>query len=349
MRLLYFLILVIAGAILIPSVSAVENNQVNIYYFYSDSCPPCQEANAILNDVIKDRTNTNVIRISMDSPEGLKNYTDFRISFNIRESGYSIPFIVIGNDYYLGYTNTLKKDLIECIDKYHNGTIGSIADMAYENPDKITREWFRDIYMSNVYIPEDDTLHVYVFYTKYCPPCQDLVRFVSSRTWEGVNVHLFEVTSVNETEKLYAETMNNIFMNAFNIRSVSYPQIYIVDDYYEGFSESFWNGLLEEYKLQNKLYSQSNMVYDRYHTEINSYVISSVSFQKSKPTYEIEKSDVAAFSQSTDLSSTADVFDLSPLEFRYNWVANVFDMKESIIGWAFLLCALLILVYRRHK
>ncbi|MEG2322253.1 MAG: hypothetical protein RSB71_02070 [Bacilli bacterium] len=102
--------------LLISNVSAKE--KVDIHLFYSDLCSTCAEEEEFLNNYIKDKDYINIIKyeVTKDSSNA-KLLNDVRTSLKNKE--LTTPYTVIGTMGITGFNDTVKKQMIAAIDKYH--------------------------------------------------------------------------------------------------------------------------------------------------------------------------------------------------------------------------------------
>jgi len=125
-------VLFFAFLLILPlNVSAKDNDIINIYLFYSDSCPHCKAEKAFLNELKeKDKSiNINLYEIS-------KNKENSALLEKVQElidgkSGY-IPYTVIGSKYKVGFADHTKVEIQSIIDAYKKGDyvniVGGIID-----------------------------------------------------------------------------------------------------------------------------------------------------------------------------------------------------------------------------
>ena len=109
----------------IPFVSAKEN--VTIYLFHSDSCPHCKNEREFLSTL--EGVNIEEYEVSHYS----KLLSKVRNNLNIRES--SVPITIIGSDYLIGYSEDIKQNILNMIEKYENNEHCDVVNLIIENKD----------------------------------------------------------------------------------------------------------------------------------------------------------------------------------------------------------------------
>lgn len=122
-------ILVFFLLLLIPSfISAKE--EVNVYLFHSETCMHCQAEIKFLNS-IKEEYNLNLhyyeTYFNADNKELMNKVKD---KMNIK-SQY-VPFTIIGNVYYIGFSDTIETAILESIKNYNNK---DVVDKIINNKD----------------------------------------------------------------------------------------------------------------------------------------------------------------------------------------------------------------------
>jgi len=120
------LFLLIICLLFIPSVYAdTEKNLVNIYLFYSDSCPHCASEKKLLNEILDDYDNVRVYKYEVSKNEdNLNLMLEVADLFDTEVSG--VPFTVIADKFYKGFSheNSKRKFL---------GTIEFYSDNGYKD------------------------------------------------------------------------------------------------------------------------------------------------------------------------------------------------------------------------
>ena len=112
------ILLIIAFLFLLPfSVSA--NEKVGIYVFHNYNCPHCKEALEYFNDLIKKDDTIILYDYELLHEENAYNrvlYNDIcsLLDINIQ----SVPLIIIGNEYYIGFSKAKIEPISKTIDFY---------------------------------------------------------------------------------------------------------------------------------------------------------------------------------------------------------------------------------------
>lgn len=96
-----------------------EENKINLYLFYSASCPHCHAEIEYLESDFQKKYKNDVIIYKY---EVSKNKENSKILSSIKEifkeESNGVPFTVIGNEYVLGFGDTLKSEIEYIIDNY---------------------------------------------------------------------------------------------------------------------------------------------------------------------------------------------------------------------------------------
>lgn len=96
-------------------------SDVVIYFFYGEGCPHCSLEDDFLRKVSKSDTGIKIVKYevfkSKENSDLLSKVKDY---YNIEKSG--VPLTIIGNTYFLGYSDTMDNTVKRAIDYYkkHN-------------------------------------------------------------------------------------------------------------------------------------------------------------------------------------------------------------------------------------
>ena len=97
-----------------------ENNIVNIYLFYSDTCPHCAKEKIFLDDIIKNNDNVRIYKYEINNKDNGYLLDEIASLMDTNVSG--VPFTIIGNKFYKGYNEENSpvrfKAAIEYFSKY---------------------------------------------------------------------------------------------------------------------------------------------------------------------------------------------------------------------------------------
>lgn len=96
----------------------IEENKVNIYLFYSYTCPHCHDEIEYfkqLENKYKDKINIYKYEVIKDK-NNLKMMNATKELFQVSSTG--VPFTVIGKEYILGFSETTKYEFTSIIDNY---------------------------------------------------------------------------------------------------------------------------------------------------------------------------------------------------------------------------------------
>ena len=113
-KLLYTLILFL---MFIPNTFAKENI-VNIYLFHSDSCTHCQNEIKLLNELEKEYSNIRIYKYEVSKKENVTLLNEVSMLLDARVGG--VPFTVIGNKFYSGFSKENSKKTFKATIEYFN-------------------------------------------------------------------------------------------------------------------------------------------------------------------------------------------------------------------------------------
>ena len=96
----------------------VLNNKINIYAFVGEGCPHCKKLEKFLNDIeIKngDKVKVYIYEVWYNK-ENLKTF--HRVKTKLNDTSTGVPFTVIGDKQYVGFSDSIKSLIKNDIDKY---------------------------------------------------------------------------------------------------------------------------------------------------------------------------------------------------------------------------------------
>lgn len=116
-----------------------KENTVNIYFFHSYTCPHCKSESKLLEELEKTYDNINVYKYEISEDNNTELLSQVGELFNTKITG--VPFTVIGEKYYIGYSEeNTKKTFISTIEYYskykYNDVVGELIksnDYKYNN------------------------------------------------------------------------------------------------------------------------------------------------------------------------------------------------------------------------
>jgi len=99
-------------------VGEAESTKPTVYLFYSSSCVHCKAENAFLDDLENQYGDTiDIKRYEVTQNETNSNYLKL-VKDRIGSTSSGVPFTVIGDKYYVGYSNTIGSTMKNTIDSY---------------------------------------------------------------------------------------------------------------------------------------------------------------------------------------------------------------------------------------
>ena len=84
-----------------------NNEQVTIYLFYQDGCPHCAKEKTFLKELQINYSELNVVLLQYD--DYADEYEIARSTFNV--TGDGVPLTLIGEEYYLGFSDITKENI----------------------------------------------------------------------------------------------------------------------------------------------------------------------------------------------------------------------------------------------
>ena len=96
------LFLLIVCLLFIPSVYGKEKNLVNIYLFYSDTCPHCANEKKLLSELEDKYDNIRIYKYEVGNSDNSKLLEDVALMFDTKVTG--VPFTVIGEKVFKGFS-----------------------------------------------------------------------------------------------------------------------------------------------------------------------------------------------------------------------------------------------------
>ncbi len=116
MKKLKFLILTIL--LLLPiSISAKE--KVNLYLFHSETCSHCQAEIEYLKELESEYDNLKVHLYEINNHKSNQEKM-VKVKEKLKIDSPNVPFTVIGNYYYIGYSDGIRDGIKELVEKYSN-------------------------------------------------------------------------------------------------------------------------------------------------------------------------------------------------------------------------------------
>lgn len=109
-------------------VGDAESTKVTVYLFYSSSCVHCKAENAFLDDLQEQYGDTiDIKKYEVTQNETNNNYLKL-VKERVDSTSSGVPFTVIGEKYYVGYSNTIGSTMKNTIDSYIESMKGQVSD-----------------------------------------------------------------------------------------------------------------------------------------------------------------------------------------------------------------------------
>ena len=94
-----------------------EEGEINIYLFYSATCPHCHEEMEFLSKYKEENNNVNIYEYEVTRDETNYSYLEqVKTHFNVTSN--SVPFTVIGDSFFVGFSDYTKERMINVVDDY---------------------------------------------------------------------------------------------------------------------------------------------------------------------------------------------------------------------------------------
>ena len=93
-----------------------EDNLVNLYLFYSKTCPHFEEEIKMLDSIKDDYKNLRIYKYELSEDNNSEIFKNVATLFDLNVSG--VPFTIIGEKTFIGYGENSKKTIIGCIEYY---------------------------------------------------------------------------------------------------------------------------------------------------------------------------------------------------------------------------------------
>lgn len=126
-----FLILLIALLLVIPTSVNASETVIDIYLFYSNTCPHCAKEKEYLSDLQENDPNINVYTYEVSENQENSDLLDKVQTLIDGETPY-VPYTVIGSEYRVGFNNSTKLEIENIIKSYREGDyvniVGGIID-----------------------------------------------------------------------------------------------------------------------------------------------------------------------------------------------------------------------------
>ena len=146
-------IIIIFIILIIPiNVNAVVSNSfynIKINVFYKDNCKECEEEKEWIEDYKEDKF-INVEYINIKDNEKL--YNEIKESLKIKKD--NVPLVIIGSNYFLGFNDRIKGNLIEAIKAYEENKDYCDVVTKIKNKEDIKEclKVNKNIYKDNIFI-----------------------------------------------------------------------------------------------------------------------------------------------------------------------------------------------------
>ena len=143
MKKLYKLVLLLL-LFLVP-LKTNANDKVNIYLFYSYTCPHCHKADVAIQDILSERNDVNYYKYECLKETNAYNRTmlnEVKEIMNIERTAF--PTVIIGNEYIIGFGDNTKDEYNKLIDFYkeneYKDEVGILLGLVDENDKEVIKK-----------------------------------------------------------------------------------------------------------------------------------------------------------------------------------------------------------------
>lgn len=133
-----------------------EKNLVNIYLFYSDTCPHCAEEKILLNELVDEYKNIKIYKYEVNTDNNYKLLNEVAELLETQVTG--VPFTVIGDKVYKGFSyENSKSKFIRTIEYYSDNGYKDIVGEHIGNIELPTYEINEDNQSLDEYVKEKES------------------------------------------------------------------------------------------------------------------------------------------------------------------------------------------------
>lgn len=108
-----------------------DENKINIYFFWGDGCPHCEEEYEFWDSIIDDYKDKINHIYGLEVWKNKKNASDMKkfAKFN-KDEIKGVPYTIIGDKTFIGFDKSMKKQMKEKIDEVYEA--GNVYDVYKE-------------------------------------------------------------------------------------------------------------------------------------------------------------------------------------------------------------------------
>ena len=115
-KIIFFILILIFAFFSFSFVSAQEQKKPEAHFFYSPTCPHCEEEGKFLDGLLEKYPTLEIKRHNIFEKESAillkKFYGDYNVPLKVQ--GW-VPIIFIGEEYFLGFSEQVGKNITECV------------------------------------------------------------------------------------------------------------------------------------------------------------------------------------------------------------------------------------------
>ena len=127
-----------------------DKNLVNIYLFYSDSCPHCASEKELLNEIEQDYSNVRIYKYEVNTGENTELFKDVAELLDTQITG--VPFTVIADRVYKGFN----------YDNYKSKFLGTIEYYSNHGYKDLVGEYIGGIELPSYEIEDNEDFYEYI-------------------------------------------------------------------------------------------------------------------------------------------------------------------------------------------
>ncbi len=219
--------------------SSNNADDVKIFLFWGDGCPHCSDFIKYINEYDKKNDNIQLYAFEVwyeSANSGLLDVLGQEFNTTIR----GVPFIVIGDQYFSGFGETMKDDIEDAINKAK------------------TKKEYRLTVTDNRQVASKNMVNMYVFHGNGCPHCSDLINFIKTDLINNEDIK--DYLNIVYYEVWYNENNNDLLEKVgkkLNYEVKGVPFVVIGDQYFSGYGEAMNDEVVEVIKeeINNKKYT----------------------------------------------------------------------------------------------
>ena len=247
------------------------DNPIKIYLFMGDGCPHCKEFLEYAANDLMDKYGDKILFGIYEVWNNSNNeelYNRVKTYFKLNSNG--VPLIVIGNDYYMGYTSSMNVDIEAAIEKEYSKRdrfnileeASRVEETRVDYLNSYNYDTYKEVLSKENITQKDellynkDKLNIYVFYGMGCSHCYELFNYFNeslvNKYNNMINIISFEVWNDENNNEL----MNKV-ADKLDVEATGVPFYVIgnkaINGYAESYNEEIEAAIDDEYKAKTDI------------------------------------------------------------------------------------------------